>query len=134
MNPDGPKILVVDDSPSKLFVTMEHLTENGFSVSLADSGDAALAHLATAPADLILLDVLMPGIDGFETCRRLKADPATCDIPVIFMTALADSKYVVKGFAVGGADYVIKPIRIEEMLVRVNTHLGLRNTRQRLSE
>jgi len=116
-------ILVIDDNPTNLKLLADVLTQQGFEMFAAEDGESALETLNYVRPDLILLDVMMPGIDGFETCRRLKADPATCDIPIIFMTALSDSVDEVKGLELGAADYIIKPFQVETMLARINTHL-----------
>ena len=125
-------ILIVDDNPVNLSVVVDHLEENGFEVAVALGGEEALERAAFLEPDLILLDVMMPGIDGFETCRRLSAAPATRAIPVIFMTALADVNDKVAAFAAGGVDYVTKPFQVEELLARVNTHLALRTAQKQL--
>ena len=116
-------ILVVDDNPTNLKLLADVLTQQGFKMFVAEDGESALETLNYIRPNLILLDVMMPGIDGFETCRRLKADPATQEIPVIFMTALSDSVDEVKGLELGAADYIIKPFQVETMLARINTHL-----------
>ncbi|MEO6216874.1 MAG: EAL domain-containing protein [Sphingomonas sp.] len=126
-------ILAVDDNPVNLALMVAHLEKHGFEVTVAGGGEEALKRAAFGQPDLILLDVMMPGIDGFETCRRLKADPATRDIPVIFMTALSDVDDKVAGFEAGGIDYVSKPFQIEELLARVRTHLALRAAQQRVT-
>ena len=120
-------ILVVDDTPSNLSIVSSFLEKAGFKVLVAEDGKDARQITLSAQADLILLDVLMPNPDGFETCLNLKADPHTKDIPVIFMTALSDPVNKVKGFNVGGVDYITKPFHQEEVLARVKTHLALRN-------
>jgi diguanylate cyclase (GGDEF)-like protein/PAS domain S-box-containing protein len=125
-------VLIVDDNPVNLAVVVDHLEDHGFQVTVAQGGEEALKRAAFGQPDLILLDVMMPGIDGFETCRRLKADPATRDIPVIFMTALSDIDDKVAGFEAGGIDYVSKPFQIEELLARVRTHLALRAAQLRV--
>jgi CheY-like chemotaxis protein len=99
-------ILIVDDSPNNLDVISETLTDAGLEVATALTGERALEQVKYSEPDLILLDVMMPGIDGFETCQRLKADPKTCNIPVIFMTALTDAESKVRGFSLGAVDYV----------------------------
>jgi adenylate cyclase len=103
-------------------------------VSVAQDGEEGLMRAEFVQPDLILLDVMMPGIDGFETCRRLKASDGTRDIPVIFMTALADTHDKINGFSAGGVDYITKPFQIEEVLARVTTHLALRSAQKRLAE
>ncbi|HEY9614237.1 sensor histidine kinase [Allocoleopsis sp.] len=125
-------ILIVDDTPTNLKVLFELLSESGFKVSIAKSGESALEKVQEALPDLILLDVMMPGIDGFETCRRLKADPRTKDIPVIFMTVLSEVLDKVKGLKLGAVDYITKPIEQEEVLARITVHLELRKAQLRL--
>jgi two-component system, NtrC family, sensor kinase len=120
-------ILVVDDTPTNLQVLFDLLNEQGYRVAIAKNGETALQRLQSSHPNLILLDVMMPGIDGFETCQRLKANPATRDIPVIFMTALSDSVDKVKGLSVGAVDYITKPIQHEEVLARIRVHLQLRS-------
>ncbi len=127
-------LLLVDDTPSNLEILVNFFNEQGFQVSVAVDGESALEQIEHDLPDLILLDVMMPGIDGFETCRRLKANEKTADIPVIFMTALSETMDKVKGFSVGGVDYVTKPIQQEEVLARVNTHLMLRTLQKKLQE
>jgi DNA-binding NtrC family response regulator len=127
-------LLLVDDTASNLEILVNFFNEQGFQVSVAVDGESALEQIEHDLPDLILLDVMMPGIDGFETCRRLKANERTADIPVIFMTALSETTDKVKGFSVGGVDYVTKPIRHEEVLARVNTHLMLRSLQIKLQE
>ena len=126
-------VLIIDDTPANIAVLADYLEEQGLRVVVAQDGEEGLQRAAFVRPDLILLDVMMPGMDGFETCRHLKQDPALQEIPVIFMTALTDTDNVVKGFAVGGVDYVTKPIQIEEVLARINTHLALRAMHQQLS-
>ncbi len=121
-----PRLLVVDDNPANLGVLVDHLERHGYEVLVALGGLEALERVRYAQPDLILLDVMMPDLDGFETCRRLKSQAHTRDIPVIFMTALTDIDSKVAAFAAGGVDYVGKPFQIEELLARVRTHLALR--------
>ena len=120
-------ILVVDDTPSNLQVLFDVLSEENYRVAIAKNGETALQRVRSSQPDLILLDVMMPGIDGFETCVRLKANPDTRDIPVIFMTALSDLVDKVKGLNLGAVDYITKPIQHEEVLARIRVHLQLRN-------
>ncbi|MBE9128723.1 MULTISPECIES: response regulator [unclassified Coleofasciculus] len=127
-------IFIVDDRPSNLQLLSEFLKESGFKVLVARDGESALKKLEKISPDLILLDVMMPGIDGFETCRRIKASPATHDIPVIFMTVLSDTADKVKGFEAGGVDYITKPIQGEEVLARINVHLHLRSLTKQLQD
>jgi signal transduction histidine kinase len=127
-------ILIVDDTPTNLDVISEALSDAGYTVAIATSGERALKQLERRSPDLILLDVMMPGIDGFETCQRLKANPKTCDIPVIFMTALSDADSKIKGFEVGAVDYITKPFQEREVLARVKTHLQLSFLTQNLEQ
>ena len=120
-------ILMVDDTPTNLGVLFESLSNSGFKLLVAEDGESALNQIRYVKPDIILLDVMMPGMDGFETCRRLKADPKTADIPVIFMTALAETANKVKGFNAGGVDYITKPFQSEEVLARISIHLKLRS-------
>jgi len=131
-SPALPQILVVDDTPANLGLLVDHLEARGYEVLVALGGQEALDRLRYAQPDLILLDVMMPGMDGFETCRRLKADAQTRDIPVIFMTALTDVDSKVSAFAAGGVDYVAKPFQIEELIARIRTHIALRKARVEL--
>ena len=119
----GAKILVVDDVPANLDLLVQALETAGYNISVAPGGEVALRVVRNDRPDLILLDVVMPEMDGYETCRRLKAAAETCDIPVIFITVRAETEGVVEGFAVGGVDYIAKPFRQEEVLARVRTHL-----------
>ena len=127
-------ILIVDDTPANVGVLLDHLSQYGFHVLVAESGASALKQLTRARPDLILLDVMMPGMDGFETCRRLKADAATREIPVIFMTALSETLDKIRGFDAGAVDYVTKPFQHEEVLARITTHLTLRRLQTQLQE
>jgi signal transduction histidine kinase len=126
--------MVVDDMPANLQVMAGELERHGYAVVVAQGGEEALERAALVRPDLILLDVLMPGIDGFETCRQLKADAATRDIPVIFMTALSDTPQKVAGFQAGAVDYVTKPLDGAEVLARVRTQITLSAMRQQLAE
>jgi diguanylate cyclase (GGDEF)-like protein len=119
------KILLVDDIPANLNVLVETLKNEGYNLSFATSGEIALTTVEKFQPDLILLDIMMPGIDGFETCQRLKQNQATKHIPVIFITAKTDTEDIVKGFTFGGVDYITKPFRQDEVLARVRTHLTL---------
>ncbi|MEG3848046.1 response regulator [Microcoleus sp. herbarium19] len=125
-------ILIVDDTPNNIRLLFDVLDRAGFDISVVKSGEKALEKLNSIQPDLILLDVMMPGIDGFETCRRIKANPENADIPIIFMTALSETQNKVVGLQLGAVDYITKPIQVEEVLARVNTHLGLRNTQRQL--
>jgi DNA-binding NarL/FixJ family response regulator len=123
----GDVVLVVDDMPQTIGPLCRELESGGYAVLVAADGDEALERLALVSPDAILLDAVMPGIDGFETCRRIKAHPEWSHIPVIFMTGLSDTERIVEGFQAGGVDYVVKPVRAEEVLARLSTHL--RNAR-----
>ena len=116
-------VLIVDDVPDNLAVLHDALDESGFIVLVANNGEAALAAASEAQPSIILLDAVMPGMDGFEVCRKLKADLNTRHIPVIFMTGLTESEHVVAAFQAGGTDYVTKPIRAVEVLARIEAHL-----------
>jgi DNA-binding response OmpR family regulator len=122
---DRGTILVVDDTAESLRVLTEALQQEGYSVRPANSGELALASIAAQPTDLILLDIRMPGLDGFEVCRRLKADAATRYIPVIFQSAATDLADRLEGLRLGAVDYISKPFQREELLARVKTHLEL---------
>ncbi|MBD2437224.1 response regulator [Nostoc sp. FACHB-110] len=127
-------ILVVDDVPINIKILLEILTQAGYRVSVAKNGKSALEKVEESLPNLILLDVMMPGMDGFETCRILKSNPKTKDIPVIFMTALSDAVNKVKGLQLGAVDYITKPIEHEEVLARINVHLELRRTQLKLAQ
>jgi diguanylate cyclase (GGDEF)-like protein len=129
-----PTVLIVDDTPANVGILVEYLEGRQVRVAVAQEGEEGLARAEFVQPDLILLDVMMPGMDGFETCRRLKASPRTRDIPVIFMTALSETHDKVAGFAAGGVDYVTKPFQIDEVWARVTTHLALRSAQKRLAE
>lgn len=127
-------ILIVDDNADNLNVLLATLTQAGFTVLAKRDGENALELAKRKPPDLILLDILMPGISGFETCRRLKEDETTQDIPVIFMSALTDTVDKVKGFELGAVDYITKPFQHEEVLARVKAHLTIVHQRRQLQE
>lgn len=127
-------ILIVDDTPTNLSILFDLLSYSGFKVFVAEDGEDALDRVEYCLPDLILLDVLMPGINGFETCRRLKANELTKDIPIIFMTALSDPEDKVMGLNLGAVDYITKPFQHEEVLARVSIHLNLRNLTKKLQE
>jgi len=127
-------ILIVDDNSTNLKVLSDSLKLAGYRVLIAKDGESTLSKLEKIQPDLILLDVMMPGIDGFETCQRIKARDDTKDIPIIFMTALADTEYKVKGLKLGAVDYITKPFQQEEVLVRVRVHTQLRQLSQELEQ
>jgi sigma-B regulation protein RsbU (phosphoserine phosphatase) len=122
---DNEKILLVDDNPTNLQVLFQTLEGRGYNLLVAKNGETALAIVAKANPNLVLLDIMMPGMDGYEVCRRLKADPATREIPVIFLSALGDTKDKVQGLDLGAVDYITKPFQPDEVIARVNTHLTI---------
>jgi len=126
-------ILVVDDMPTNLELIFDCLEAEGFRVVIAIDGEEALQRARLVQPDLILLDVMMPDMDGFEVCSRLKGDTQTSDIPVLFMTSLTDTHEKVRGFKAGGVDYICKPFQVDEVIIRINTHLSLRQVRQELA-
>ncbi|MEH2288447.1 MAG: response regulator [Nostoc sp.] len=132
--PEDSLILVVDDTNTNLKIVFDILTNVGFKVITENNGKRALKQVEFQLPDLILLDVVMPGIDGFETCKNLKQNSATCDIPVIFMTANSDTESKVKGLNIGAVDYITKPFHEEELLARIKTHLQLRNLTKTLEK
>lgn len=125
-------ILAVDDTPENLTVLRQILTRHGYRVRPALSGEIALKAVQTDIPDLILLDVMMPGMDGYEVCNRLKAEARTCDIPVLFISALNETEDKVRGFKAGGVDYITKPFNVGEVLARVETHLAFRNLQKKI--
>ncbi|BCL37720.1 sensor histidine kinase [Nostoc sp. MS1] len=127
-------ILLVDDNPNNLKVLSEAIQGYGWKALMATDGESAIEQTEYAIPDLILLDVMMPGIDGFETCRRLKANPITENIPIIFMTALADAKDKVKGLEIGAVDYITKPFQQEEVIARLKLHLKISHLTRTLEE
>ena len=127
-------ILIVDDTPANLRLLSQMLAEHGFQVRPVPDGALALAAVQAEPPDLILLDIRMPEMSGYEVCEHLKADARTADIPIIFISALDAVRDKVKAFAAGGVDYVTKPFRVEEVLARVETHLSLRKLQKRLQD
>ncbi|HEY9693188.1 MAG TPA: response regulator [Oculatellaceae cyanobacterium] len=131
---DKGVILIIDDTPTNLEILLDFLEDYGFKVVVSEDGESAIEMAEYAPPDLILLDIIMPGIDGFETCRRLKANQVTQDIPIIFMTALTDKVDKVKGLNLGAVDYITKPLEHEEVLARINIHLRLQNLTKKLIE
>ena len=127
-------ILIVDDNPTNLSVLCEALNSEGFRFRVAVDGESAIAQAERNQPELILLDVQMPGIDGFETCCRLKANPVTQNIPIIFTTALADTESKTKGFSLGAVDYIPKPFAQEEVISRVRVHLQLKQLTESLEQ
>jgi signal transduction histidine kinase/DNA-binding response OmpR family regulator len=131
---NGNKILVIDDIPANLEMIGSYLEDAGYEVMAAQDGKKGIEIAARTRPELILLDILMPGIDGFETCRRLKQHPSTGDIPVIFLTSLTERELKITGFEAGGVDYIAKPVQIDEVLARVKIHVSLQTMKQRLTE
>jgi PAS domain S-box-containing protein len=127
-------ILIIDDDPNNMDIVTDYLSGSDYTILVAEDGESGISRAEYALPGLILLDVMMPGIDGFETCRRLKAKEATKDIPVIFMTALAETEQKVKGFEAGAVDYITKPFQREEVLARVGVHLRIRELTTCLQE
>jgi DNA-binding response OmpR family regulator len=127
-------LLIVDDNLKNLKVLLDLLKDRGFDILVARSGEEALDRVNHQLPDLILLDVMMPGLDGFETCHRLKANQTSREIPIIFMTALTDVESKLKGFEMGGVDYVTKPVEYQEVMARLNAHLTIRQLQQDLVE
>jgi diguanylate cyclase (GGDEF)-like protein len=125
-------ILIVDDHANNLAVLFDYLRHLGFKILVAESGQDAIDVIEIVMPDIILLDVMMPGMDGFETCSHLKLSPKTRHIPIIFMSALSETVDKVKGFKLGAVDYVTKPVQSEEVLARVNAHLALRKLQKDL--
>jgi two-component system, sensor histidine kinase and response regulator len=132
--PTTLQVLLVDDTPANIDVLTQTLEPEGYRLLVANNGEKALKIAARVNPDLVLLDVMMPGIDGFETCRQLKADANTRDIPVIFCTAKTEVSDLITGFESGGVDYITKPYRHAEVLARVRTHLQLRRSLTLLSQ
>ncbi|MGE0084636.1 MAG: diguanylate cyclase [Desulfococcaceae bacterium] len=136
--PDGRekkcKILIVDDVPKNIQVVANILQTRGYSMAFAQNGETALELTRANPFDLILLDIMMPGMDGFEVCRRIRENPETASVPVLFLTAKTDTESIVNGFASGAMDYVIKPVNEAELLARVKTHLELYRASREMRE
>ncbi|MEL7353660.1 MAG: hybrid sensor histidine kinase/response regulator [Cyanobacteria bacterium P01_A01_bin.116] len=130
---ESPRILIVDDNPTNLKVLTDAIRGRGFTTLVANDGTSAIAQIEYSHPHLILLDVMMPGLDGFETCQRLKANPKTQAIPIIFMTALSDTVDRVKGLSLGAVDYITKPFQPEEVIARVTLHLQLSLLTQKLA-
>ncbi|MCP4106878.1 MAG: response regulator [Desulfobacteraceae bacterium] len=129
-----PHILITDDFPNNIQIVEAILKKEGYQISMAYNGLDALKAIEKSPPDLILMDIVMPEMDGYETCKRLKASEKTKDIPLIFLTARTETDHVIKGFELGAVDYVTKPFRSAELLVRVNTHLELKRAKDLIQE
>ncbi len=132
MQEKNSNILIVDDIPSNIRLMVTILDKNGYNVSYAQSGADALVLCEKVNFDLVLLDVMMPGMDGFEVCTELHGMEAYRNTPIIFLTARTDQESIIRGFEIGGVDYVTKPFNEQELLVRINTHLALKHTRDAL--
>src|SRR4029450_9068607 len=124
------RILVIEDEPANIQTLSTLLKERGYQINIATNGRQALEVLQRIRPDLILLDIMMPEMDGFETCRRIKASTACGEIPIIFLTAKTDTADIVRGFELGAVDYVAKPFNTHELLARVNTHLTMDHLRK----
>jgi len=133
-NTKQAKILIVDDMLSNISILVEYLNEKGFKTLIAENGEIAIKRAKIARPDLILLDVMMPGIDGFEACRFLKENEITKDIPIIFITALSATENKIEGFKSGAVDYITKPFQHEEVLARVTTHLTIQRQKKELEQ
>lgn len=129
-----PEILIVDDTPNNLRFLSTMLLEQGYEVRKAINGQMALRSVQTEPPNLILLDIRMPDMNGYEVCQKLKAEAQTKEIPVIFLSALDDPMDKVMAFDVGGVDYITKPFQFEEVLVRVKTHLMMHQLQKQLQD
>ncbi|MDX2371072.1 MAG: EAL domain-containing protein [Colwellia sp.] len=127
-------ILVVDDNPTNLQLVFNVLSEHNYKVRLANNGSMAITSIKSNPPDLVLLDICMPGMDGYSVCETLKNDTETCNIPIIFLSAIEDSINVIKGFSVGGIDFITKPFKTEILLARINTHLTVSDLQNELRE
>lgn len=134
MTPPAATLLLVDDTPANLALLLDALGGAGYDLRIAESGESALSQMVRHVPDLVLLDVVMGGIDGFETCRRIKAHPRGRDVPVIFMTVLGDPNEKVRAFDAGAVDYITKPVHPPEVIAHVRTHLGLRALQRSLEE
>jgi len=134
MNVPPVTVLIVDDTPANLHLLSQMLAEQGYGVRAVTSGAHALASVAAAPPDLIVLDIRMPEMDGYTVCERLKAQASTREIPVLFVSSLDNPDDKVRAFAVGGVDYVSKPFHVEEVLARVRTHLEVCRLQKELQE
>jgi len=134
MEPKEKSILIVDDNPQNIQMVAKHLKTDTYRISFSQSGMDALEKVRSADFDLILLDIMMPEMDGYETCRRIHELPEGREIPVIFLTAKIDKESIVRGFEAGAVDYIMKPFHAAELLVRIRTHLQLKSYRDRLEE
>jgi DNA-binding response OmpR family regulator/DNA-binding CsgD family transcriptional regulator len=128
------RILIVDDTPENIQAAASILARQGYEIAFAEDGESALEQVTTTTFDLILLDIVMPDMDGYEVCLRLKKNKATSEIPVIFLTVKDDTESIVQGFQTGAADYVTKPFREAELLARVETHMEISRNRKKLEK
>jgi len=131
---ENTHILIVDDNQENLKVVSNYLKEKFYKIALAINGKSALKILESNKIDLILLDIMMPEMDGFELCKILKENPGTKDIPVIFLTAMIETDDIVRGFQIGGVDYITKPFKKEELYARVSNHIQLKKIRDLLKK
>ncbi len=129
-----PRVLIVDDVPENIEIIGDMLSASGYRVDTASGGDSALEMAAGEEYDLVLLDIMMPGMDGYEVCAKLKGSPQTSAIPVIFITARKEFDDIKKGFEAGAVDYITKPFRAEEVRIRTATHVELKRTRDKLKQ
>jgi len=127
-------ILIVDDNPQNLQLLGSIIYEQGYNVSISSSGVHAIQSISQQSPDLILLDIQMPEMDGFEVCKILKSNAQTKDIPIIFLTAVTDSEKILHSFEIGGVDYITKPFNKGELIARVSTHVELKLSREKLAE
>lgn len=134
MNPPPATILVVDDIPANLGLLFDALTQAGHRVLVAESGESALAQLQHETPDLVLLDYMLPGMDGMEVCKRIKARPECTDLPILFLTAVTELDEKVRALDAGAVDYVTKPIQTPEVLARVRTHLRIARLQRELAD
>jgi len=132
--PEPSTLLIVDDNPTNIKLLYELLKDQGFRILVAKDGQSAIEKLEVANPDLVLLDVMMPGIDGFTTCQIIKSKPEYKDLPIIFMTALSENENKVKGLSLGAVDYITKPFQPDELLARINLHLKLSHLTKELAE
>ncbi|MFH0999567.1 MAG: response regulator, partial [Bacteroidota bacterium] len=132
MNKKTPKILIVDDNPKNMQVLAGFLTESGYELEYSLNGMQALQWVGAEDFDLILLDIMMPEMDGFEVCEKIKSSSKNNDLPIIFLTAKTDIESIKKAFQMGGVDYISKPFNGEELLSRVSTHIELKCSKDRL--
>ncbi len=134
IDPHNRSILIVDDNPQNIQLVASHLKEEGYRISFSQSGQDVLKKIENAAFDLILLDIMMPEMDGFEICTRVMQHPEYKEVPIIFLTAKIDKDSIVKGFEVGAVDYIVKPFHGAELLARIRTHLELKAYREKVEE